>query len=246
MVSLPEPLDGLIGMLEASAVTNFFGAPGTGKTNVCLLAAYNCIKEGGVVAYIDTEGGFSKERFRQILGGENIEKFLDKIILLEPKNFEEQAKAVRSVEKIKCDLVILDSSVALYRLEHAELKSGKALYVSPQENISAQARKYSPEISEMNREMSKQLAFLSSLARERKIPVIITAHTYKNWETGDNEIVGGDPLKYWSKTMVFIEKTSRTGERKATITKHRSQPEGKSVKFEIVEDGIKPSGFRIF
>ena len=45
---------------------------------------------------------------------------------------------------------------------------------------------------------------------------------------------------------MFLEHTGRMGERKATIVKHRSIPEGKSVKFEIINEGVRPSGFRIF
>ena len=75
---------------------------------------------------------------------------------------------------------------------------------------------------------------------------MVTAHIFKNWETGRNEIVGGDSIKYWSKAMVYLEKTGKTSERRATITKHRYLPEMKSVKFIIDGEGIKPSGFRIF
>ena len=91
------------------------------------------------------------------------------------------------------------------------------------------------------------MSVLSSLARQRKIPVIVTSHTYKNWDTDRHEIVGGDSVKYWSKVLVFLERTGKTSERNATIIKHRWMPEGKSVKFVITQDGIKPaSGFKLF
>jgi hypothetical protein len=35
-------------------------------------------------------------------------------------------------------------------------------------------------------------------------------------------------------------------ERKATLIKHRYLPEWGSVKFSIVNEGIKPAGFKIF
>jgi DNA repair protein RadB len=76
---------------------------------------------------------------------------------------------------------------------------------------------------------------------------VVTSHTYKNWDTEKHEIVGGDAVKYWSKAVVFLERTGKMAERNATIIKHRWIPEGKSVKFEIVNDGIKPaSGFKLF
>ena len=227
----PEPLNDLC-YLEQT-LTGVFGAPGTGKTNLCLVLSVNCVKNGGKVVYIDTEGGFSAERLKQISGSKG-DTILNSIILLEPKNFQDQGKIIRDLENTDANIIILDSSVALYRLEYPE---------SEKNNPKKQQR---VELSEHNRELSRQLSVLSDISRYRKIPVVVTAHTYKNWDTGDNEIVGGDPLKYWSKCLLFIEKTGKTGERKATIIKHRSQPEGKSTKFDIVGDGIKPSGFKIF
>src|SRR3989338_9162479 len=100
-IEFPEPLKGFLG-LEQAAVTNFFGAPGTGKTNISIIAAVRCIGNGGKVVYIDTEGGFSLERLSQIVEGSGLSKdvntILKSIILIEPKSFEEQGKAIRKLE----------------------------------------------------------------------------------------------------------------------------------------------------
>ena len=119
--------------------------------------------------------------------------------------------------------------VALYRLEYSE--------------ESPDAKK---QVMEANRKLSRQVAVLSNLARERKIPVLITSHTFKKWDTGEHEVIGGNSLKYWSKVIMFLERTGRTSERRAIIMKHRYVPEGKQTKFMLVQEGIKPSGFRIF
>jgi len=221
-IALPEPFHSLTGGVEKGAITNFYGPPGAGKTNLCILAALECAKRGGRVIYIDTEGGLSIERIMQISEDRNV---LEHIILIEPKTFEEQAVAIKNLEGEKFEMVVLDSSVALYRLKCADACN---------------------ETIEANKELSVQLSVLSNIARKRNIPVIITAHTFRNWDTGEDQIIGGDAIKYWSKSIIFIEKTGRMSERKATIVKHRSIPEGKFVKFELVEDGIKPAGFRIF
>jgi len=221
-IPLPEPLCSLIGGVERGAVTNFYGPPGVGKTNICILAALECIKNGGQVVYIDTEGGLSPERVMQISGDE---ASLEKIMVIEPKTFEEQGVAVKNLEGRDFGMLILDSAVALYRLKCAEPDK---------------------EALEANKELSVQLSILSNTARKRNIPVIITAHTFRNWDTGENQIIGGDAIRYWSKSIIFVEHTGRMSERKATVIKHRSIPEGKFVKFELVGDGIKPAGFRIF
>ncbi len=220
---LPEPLKGLVKGLEHGALTNIYGGPGTGKTNCCILAAVEAVKGGGKVIYMDTEGGFSPERLRQVAG--NPSSILKSIILVEPKTLKEQSRMIRDLEKTDAGLIIVDSVVALYRLEYTDPKV---------------------EVLEASRELSRQLADLSNIARERGIPVLVTAHTFKNWDTGENEVIGGNVMKYWSKAIVFLERTGRTSERRATITKHRHMPEGGSVKFEIVQEGIRPSGFRIF
>jgi DNA repair protein RadB len=227
-ISLPEPLESLL-KIETKALTNFFGGPGSGKTNICLLAALECAKKGGSVAYIDTEGGFSFERLSQL--APNYKLFLKNIKIFEPKNFEEQGLALKQLQGMDVNLVIVDSLSALYRLEFSDQKKNK--------EVNAQ-------ILEANRELSKQMSILSNLSREKGIPVLLTSHTFKSWDTGVSDVVGGDSVKYWSKALVLLEKTGRTSERKATIIKHRSMPEGKQAKFVIVHEGIKPSGFRLF
>jgi DNA repair protein RadB len=233
-INLPEPVDGLIKGLEPKSLISMYGPPGSGKTNLCLLAAADCVKKGGKVVFIDTEGGFSPERIRQIAGSH--QAVLDKTTLMEPRDFREQGRIIREMDRRHADLYIVDSMVSLYRLEYAE----KAEDGRPGSYEAGRA------ILEASRELSKQLSILSGLARERSIPVIVTAHTFRHWETGLNEIVGGDAIKYWSKVIVYLEKTGRMSERKATLIKHRYLPEWGSVKFSIVNEGIKPAGFRIF
>lgn len=230
-ISLPEPLSMLLKNVEPGAVTNFYGAPGTGKTCACMLAAIECIANNGSVTYMDTEGGFSAERLGQLT--QDAETVLKRIELLEPKTFSEQARMIKELAGRKRDLVIVDSLVSLYRLEYAESNS--------------KSRKLNGHVLSANRELSKQLSVLSNMARERRIPVMVTSHTFKNWDTGENEVIGGEVLKYWSKVLVLLERTGKMSERKATLMKHRWLPEGQSVKFVLVNEGIKPSsGFKLF
>jgi len=224
-VDFPEPLNSLISGLENKAITNFYGAPGTGKTNFCLFAALDCIRKGGTVVFIDTEGGLSLERLKQLASDH--ETILSRMKIIEPKSFEEQGRIIRKLDGMEADMIIVDSMVALYRLEYSE-------EMKKQERMGPV------------RELSKQLSVLSNIARTKDIPVFITAHMFRNWETKNPDVVGGDLMKYWSKTIIFLEKTNKMSERRATVMKHRFAPEGGNVKFELVNDGIKPSGFRIF
>jgi DNA repair protein RadB len=224
-LSVPEPLNSLIGGVHHKALTNFYGAPGTGKTNICLLLALESIRSGAKnVVYVDTEGGFSHERLSQL--SPDASEAAKKITLIEPKDFREQGDVIKKLSGMQADLIIIDSAAALYRLEYADPEK---------------------EALEANRELSRQMSVLSGIARNKDIPVIVTSHTYKNWDTEDHEIVGGDAIKYWAKAVVFLERTGKMAERSATVIKHRWIPEGKVAKFEIVNEGIKPaSGFKLF
>lgn len=224
VLMLPEPFSSLMGGIENGALTNFYGPPGVGKTNICIIAALEYVKNGGKVFYIDTEGGLSPERMKQISGDEH-KRFLENIRIFNPKTYTEQSETLKEVRKLKDGMVIVDSVVALYRLEIADQKK---------------------ETLEANRELSVHLSVLSNIAREKNAPVIVTSHVYKNWDTGESHIIGGDTIKYWSKAIILIEPTGKGNERKATLAKHRSIPEGKSAKFEIIDEGIKPSRFKIF
>lgn len=226
VISFPEPLNSLLNTIEHGVITNLYGGPGTGKTNLCILASIEMVKNNGRVIYMDTESGFSIKRLKQLT--DDYLYVLKRINLAEPKSFREQGKFIRELEKKDADLIIVDSTSNLYRLEYAE------------------AEETDKSILKANRELSKQLSILSNIARERRIPVIITAHTFKNWKTGRNEMVGGELIKYWSKAIVFLERTGKMNERKATLMKHRSMPEGKSVKFVIAERGIEPGRFKLF
>ena len=224
-VTLPEPLNSLIGKLETKAVTNLFGGPGTGKTNFCMLAMIDCARKGGKVVYMDSEGGLSFERMKQL--AHDHEALLSRVELLEPHTFAEQGEMIRKLGRAQADLIVVDSMVALYRLEYGEEKK-------------------SSERMDHVRELSRQLSILSAIARTKDIPVLVTSHMFRGWDNGEPDVVGGDMMKYWSKTIIYLERTGRMSERKATVTKHRFAPEGGNVKFQLVSDGIKPSGFRIF
>ncbi|MBW2986474.1 AAA family ATPase, partial [Candidatus Woesearchaeota archaeon] len=85
-------LDDLLeGGYETDAITAIYGPAGSGKTNLLLLAAVDAAQKGKKVIYIDTEGGFSIARLKQVMP--TYEKILDKIMFLKPTTFEEQKQA---------------------------------------------------------------------------------------------------------------------------------------------------------
>ena len=75
----------LKGGYENNIVTTIFGPSGTGKTNLCLMAAVNIAESGKKVIFIDTEGGIAIERIKQI--SDDYKDVLDKTIFFNPVNF---------------------------------------------------------------------------------------------------------------------------------------------------------------
>ena len=113
----------LFGGYEKDIITTIYGPGGSGKSNFCMMAATSQAKKGNKVMFIDTEGGFSTDRFKQIHQGpkEEVEKDLQNILLLKPTTFKEQeqafAKLLSHIKKGDVSLIIIDSMVMLYRLE---------------------------------------------------------------------------------------------------------------------------------
>lgn len=224
-IRLPSPVASVLPAFDSGALTAIYGGPGTGKTCLCLMACIDAVAAGGNAVYIDTENSFSVERAKQLLCNRMpLEKFLKSVRIVEPDTFESQANAIESLADTDASLVVVDSLVSLYRLEY-----------SNQDEVLAASRR-----------LSKQLASLAILAKKKCIPVIATAHTYKNRSTGADEMVGGEVLKYWSKAILFIERTDRMSERIVRLVKHRHLPEGGETKFMLVENGIAPVKFKLF
>ena len=204
---------------EQGVITTIYGEAGSGKTNVALICAISAAKQGLNVAFIDTEGGFSIERAKQINPDLTAMK---KIIVSMPITFEEQGKMIRDLRKLvtdnKVDVIVIDSLTMLYRLERTS---------------------EAEDISKVNLELTKQCSILSSLARKNNTAIIITNQVYSKFDERENiRMVGGDILKYWSKCIIKLSNLSNSV-RKAELIKHRSLPEGKSVYFEVVNEGLK-------
>ncbi len=180
------------------------------------------------VVYIDTEG-LSAARFRQI-AGDDAREIAGQIVIFEPMDLDEQYTAIREIENIahlNIGLVIIDSATSFYRYELDDDVSGM----------------------QSRRELTNQIGFLHGLSRKYGFAALITNQVFSEIGAGTGDAlrnmtgsniraIGGRALEHISKTILFLEKAG-TGERKATIVKHRSKPEGDYCRFRITEHGLE-------
>lgn len=211
-------LDNLLeGGYETDAITTIYGPAGSGKTNLLLLAAIETTKKEKKAVYIDTEGGFSITRLKQIV--KNPDKILKNIVFFKPTTFEEQKKAVNKLKELandKIGLIIIDTISMLYRLE----RSGEG-------------------IKEINRDLGAQVCSLTEIARKKKIPILLANQVYSSFEEKNKiKIVGGDIMKYGSKCLLELQ-SGEKGLRKAILRKHRSIAGEKEAMFRITNKGIE-------
>ena len=173
-----KALDEFIGGYN-NEITMINGKPATGKTTLALISAIFYVNQGSKVAYIDTENGFSVDRFNQ-LGGKNI----GNILLFDVRSFDMQHKTILKINKIAKDvrLIIVDTIGMFYRLE---------------------VRK---DMKAANRLMVVQLSQLNDAAKTYNLPVIITDQVYENIDEGRSKAIGGRMVSNFSKKIIELKK----------------------------------------
>ncbi|MFH0836910.1 MAG: DNA repair and recombination protein RadB [Candidatus Aenigmatarchaeota archaeon] len=215
-VATNTPLDTILeGGIECGVITNLYGPPGSGKSNICISTILQAV---GKILYIDTEGSFSLDRFKQ-MGGD--ETFLNNIIFMDIHDWKSQYDHALKIDKIiqkeRIGLIVIDSLVALYRLE---------LDVSDKDVA-----------SRTNRQLATIYSIFSRISRERNIPVLVTNQVYGSGD--DIEPTSKAIARYWSKCLVELKALNKENCRRAIVRKHRSIAEGKTIDFEITQNGMK-------
>ncbi|AUX10824.1 DNA repair and recombination protein RadB [Halalkaliarchaeum desulfuricum] len=218
--------DLLGGGLERGTVTQVYGPPAAGKTNLVLSASVEVAAEGGRVCYVDTEG-LSVDRFHQLLEAridrphveESLEEVAGRLVISDAYDFEQQKQAVRDAEDLAPDLelIVLDSATGFYRLERtleADEDAGESL-----------------------RAVARQVTHLLSLARKHDLAVVITNQVFTDPDSDRAKPLGGHTLDHWTGVILRLDRF-RGGNRRATLEKHRSMAAGESTTFKITGTGL--------
>ena len=211
----------LKGGYEHEIITTIYGPPGSGKTTICLQAIKSVVNMGNKAIYIDTEGGFSVERFLQLYeDNEEGMNALKMISIAKPPKFEDQKQAFLYLKEQmmpEVGILVVDSISMLYRTSLGESKD-------------------TPEVS---RALSRQISLLMETAQKHKIPILITSQVYSMVDgTDKTKLYGGEFMKYASKCLIELNYDADRKERTLQLRKHRSIPESEEKKIIIGMKGI--------
>jgi len=215
-----EPIDELLGGgFERGGVTQVYGPPAAGKSNLVLSAAVEAATAGHSSLYVDTEG-LSVDRLEQIASAhpeEGLDAIASRIIVSEALTFEEQREAVQDASEFadQVELIVLDSATGFYRLERTEQEQGEAL-----------------------RAVARQITHLLSLARKHDIAVAFTNQVYTDPESDTARALGGHTLDHWSAVILRLDRF-RGGNRRATLEKHHAREAGETAQFRITGGGLE-------
>ncbi|MEK6898045.1 MAG: DNA repair and recombination protein RadA [Nanoarchaeota archaeon] len=217
--------------VESRAITEAYGAYGSGKTQVGLTLAVNVqlpVEKGGAngkCVFIDTEGTFRPVRIKQIAEamGANSEKVLKNIFVARAFNSDHQillmekiGEMIKNGEPIK--LLIIDSLTAHFRAEYA----GRG------------------QLADRQQKLNRYLHDLMRIAETYNLAVYVTNQVMVNPAQmfGDPTVaIGGNIVGHASTYRVYLRR-GKQGSRVAKMIDSPNLPENETV-FYVTEGGVK-------
>jgi len=216
--------------VESRAVTEAFGAYGSGKTQLGSTLAVNAqlpLDKGGVngkCVFIDTEGTFRPARIKQIAEslGANPEKVLKNIFVARAFNSDHQILLLEKVsEMIKngepIRIVIIDSLTAHFRAEFA----GRG------------------QLADRQQKLNRYLHSLMRLAEQHNLAIYVTNQVMANPAQmfGDPTTpIGGNILGHASTYRIYLRR-GKKGSRVAKLIDSPNLPDNETI-FFVTDAGV--------
>jgi len=231
-----KEFDGLLGGrgVESRAITEAFGAYGSGKTQLGLTLAVRVqlpIENGGAngkCVFIDTEGTFRPQRIRQIAEAmsANPEKVLKNIFVARAFNSDHQmlllekiGEMIKNGEPIK--LLIIDSLTAHFRAEF----SGRG------------------QLADRQQKLNRYMHDLMKLAETHNLAVYVTNQVMANPAQmfGDpTTAIGGNIVGHASTYRLYLRR-GKQGSRVAKLIDSPNLPDNEIVYF-VTDAGVTDKG----
>lgn len=162
----------LYGGVETKAVTEFYGAPTSGKTQLChtICALVQQYKSDGDVRsksiYIDTEGTFRAERIAVIANARGFDPIMttENVMIEQVEGSNQQEQVLDKIESLlknkgkteRLKLLVVDSPITHYRSE----------YIGP------------ANLPERQQKLYKFMQRLVTMVHQYNIAVVVTNHIF--------------------------------------------------------------------
>ncbi len=214
-------LDRLLkGGFESRQVNLVYGEASTGKTVLAMQTGLCAAANGFKVFFVDGDLSFSVQRLESLDRGREL---AENIVVFQPEDFREQIRITESLEVLLSKtpaLLIVDSVTGLYR---ADLEKPGTVFVQ-------------------NRELNRQLAYLSDLASRFDLTILLTGQVHSQPSGGGWLIapVATRTLRHWSHLILKLRLTPRHDVRECLLEKiDGREARGPRVFFRIGESGLE-------
>lgn len=219
-VALDSALGGGIPMGQ---VTLVYGESKTGKTTLAIQCSVSCARRGPKALFIDADHTFFPSRLSQI-APHDLDKVSQNILIFRLESFVEQSTLIERLDSYTTrgvGMVVIDTLTSLYRA-----------------GLGAEGEPF-----RLNRELNRQLAYLTQTAKTREVAVLITSqvHTIPEGEgsSGRVEPVATRILRYWAENVLRLGVTQRPRLREARVERVSGRDaEEASLYFILDENGI--------
>jgi DNA repair protein RadB len=196
------------GGFTTGEVVVVYGEAGTGKTTLALQTAIEAARRGSKVIYVDADHSFTHQRFVQ-LAAEETDTVSEQILLFFPDTFVAQTTLIESIENYltsRTRLAIVDTITSLYRVS---LGSAQQTFF-------------------LNRELNRQLAYLSEVAVRYKLVVLLTSqvHARLDFPFGRIEPVARRTLAHWPRTIIRLRNTSEQSRKEIIVERRKGRQTG--------------------
>lgn len=257
-----EAIDDLLGGgLARGVVTQIYGPPAAGKTNLALSSAVEVAARGGSVLYVDTEG-LSIARFEQFASAHaeviDDDRSRDWETDSDDRTGENEGDGTDTgqgtnngrnegdgdaIDDLSSRIVI---SEALDFIEQEEAIRDAVELADQVELIVLDSatghyrleRGDEKEGGETLRRVGWQVKQLLSYARKHDLAVLLTNQVYTDTESDRTRPLGGYVLAHLTGVIIRLERF-RSGQRRATLEKHESKAAGETARFRITGAGLE-------